>query len=87
LNSLDTLSDDEEMFRESGIPPPLNHSELGMLIVVVVRRFANDVVSPKVREMDEKETMDPEIIKGLFEQGVRLNFLERYHGLSRRGYS
>jgi len=52
LNSLDTLSDDEEMFRDS------------------VRRFAKDVVAPKVREMDENEMMDPAIIKGLFEQGL-----------------
>jgi len=52
LNSLDTFSDDEEMFRDS------------------VRRFANDVVAPKVREMDENEMMDPAIIKGLFEQGL-----------------
>ena len=37
----------------------------------LVRRFATDVVQPKVREMDEKEQMDPEIIKGLFDQGVR----------------
>lgn len=36
----------------------------------LVRRFASDVVAPKVREMDEKELMDPEVIKGLFEQGV-----------------
>ncbi|KAI6033863.1 acyl-CoA oxidase [Pisolithus microcarpus] len=35
-----------------------------------VRRFATDVVGPKVREMDEKERMDPDIIKGLFEQGL-----------------
>lgn len=35
-----------------------------------VKRFAVDVVGPKVREMDENETMDPEIIKGLFEQGL-----------------
>jgi len=73
LNSLDTLSDDEEMFRESGTPLLLlNRQESGILIVVTVRRFANDVVAPKVREMDESETMDPEIIKGLFDQGVRL---------------
>ena len=37
-----------------------------------VRRFAVDVVGPRVREMDEKESMDPAIIKGLFEQGVSL---------------
>lgn len=36
-----------------------------------VKRFAQDVIAPKVREMDEKEVMDPEIIKGLFENGVR----------------
>ncbi|KAF8909091.1 acyl-CoA oxidase [Mucidula mucida] len=35
-----------------------------------VQRFATDVVKPKVREMDEKEMMDPSIIKGLFEQGL-----------------
>lgn len=35
-----------------------------------VQRFAQDVVAPKVREMDENEMMDPSIIKGLFEQGV-----------------
>jgi short/branched chain acyl-CoA dehydrogenase len=36
-----------------------------------VKRFASDVVEPKVREMDEQENMDPSIIRGLFEQGVR----------------
>ncbi|CDZ98647.1 acyl-oxidase [Phaffia rhodozyma] len=35
-----------------------------------VRKFAEDVVAPKVLEMDEKEMMDPEIIKGLYEQGL-----------------
>lgn len=35
-----------------------------------VKRFAEEVVAPKVLEMDEKELMDPEIIKGLFEQGL-----------------
>ncbi|KAF9224430.1 acyl-CoA dehydrogenase NM domain-like protein [Gyrodon lividus] len=35
-----------------------------------VRRFANEIVGPKVREMDEKENMDPDVIKGLFEQGL-----------------
>lgn len=37
-----------------------------------VRKFSQEVVEPKVRQMDEAEKMDPEIIKGLFEQGVRL---------------
>lgn len=35
-----------------------------------VQRFAVDVVGPKVREMDENESMDPSIIKSLFEQGL-----------------
>ncbi|KAF8628171.1 hypothetical protein AX17_006041 [Amanita inopinata Kibby_2008] len=35
-----------------------------------VQRFANDVVAPRVREMDENETMDPSIIQGLFQQGL-----------------
>jgi len=38
--------------------------------MMVVRRFANDVVGPKVREMDEAEVMDPAIIQGLFDNGV-----------------
>ncbi len=38
---------------------------------LLVKRFAQDVVGPKVREMDENEMMDPSVIKGLFEQGVR----------------
>ncbi|KAF8351092.1 mitochondrial acyl-CoA dehydrogenase [Amanita rubescens] len=35
-----------------------------------VQRFANDVVAPKVRDMDENESMDPSIIKALFSQGL-----------------
>ncbi|KIM84031.1 hypothetical protein PILCRDRAFT_819063 [Piloderma croceum F 1598] len=35
-----------------------------------VQRFATDIVGPKVREMDEKEQMDPTVVKGLFEQGL-----------------
>lgn len=37
-----------------------------------MQRFAQDVVAPKVREMDENEMMDKDVIEGLFEQGVRL---------------
>lgn len=36
----------------------------------IVQRFANEIVGPKVREMDENEQMDPVIIQGLFDQGV-----------------
>lgn len=36
-----------------------------------VRRFAQDVIAPKVQEMDRTATMDPEVIRGMFDQGVR----------------
>jgi hypothetical protein len=42
-----------------------------------VKRFAQDVVGPKVREMDENEMMDPSVINGLFEQGVRKSAFPR----------
>lgn len=35
-----------------------------------VRRFAEEVVAPRVEAMDENEKMDPAVIKGLFEQGL-----------------
>ncbi|KAJ6593177.1 mitochondrial acyl-CoA dehydrogenase [Mycena capillaripes] len=56
------------------VPPPLNsldvYTEEETMLREAVQRFATDVVGPKVREMDENEQMDPEIIKGLFEQGL-----------------
>lgn len=63
------------MFRDSGAPHTLGSRDHSRLIIMAVRRFANDVVAPKVREMDENEMMDPAIINGLFEQGVRSVFL------------
>lgn len=44
------------------------------LLRETVRKFSHEVVLPKVREMDEAEKMDPDIIKQLFEQGVGLPF-------------
>lgn len=35
-----------------------------------VRRFAEDVVAPRVHEMDETEIMDQVVIDGLFENGL-----------------
>lgn len=35
-----------------------------------MRKFAEEVVGPKVEAMDEAEKMDPSVIKALFEQGV-----------------
>jgi hypothetical protein len=36
----------------------------------LVARFAQEVVKPKVLEMDENEKLDADILKALFEQGV-----------------
>lgn len=45
-----------------------------------VSRFAQDVVKPKVLEMDETEHLDEAVLKGLFEQGVRI-FCFQLHGV------
>ncbi|KAI0751626.1 acyl-CoA oxidase [Daedaleopsis nitida] len=45
-----------------------------------VRRFAEDVIAPKVHEMDESEMMDKSIIKGLFEQGLMAIETSAEHG-------
>ncbi|KAF9057306.1 acyl-CoA oxidase [Panaeolus papilionaceus] len=53
------------------VPTSLNvFSDEEVMLRETVQRFANDVVAPKVREMDENESMDPSIIKGLFDNGL-----------------
>ncbi|KAH0443808.1 acyl-CoA dehydrogenase [Colletotrichum camelliae] len=54
------------------IPPtPITHlSEVEAAMAETVSKFANDVIAPKVREMDEAENMDPTIVEQLFEQGL-----------------
>ncbi|EON96428.1 putative acyl- dehydrogenase protein [Phaeoacremonium minimum UCRPA7] len=56
----------------SDIPPtPITHlSELEAAMQDSVQKFANDVILPKVRDMDEAEAMDPTIVEQLFEQGL-----------------
>lgn len=39
--------------------------------LLIVRTFAETIVAPKVREMDEAEKLDAEILKKLFENGVK----------------
>lgn len=58
------------MFRDSGMLIFVSTCVHDTDHICLVKRFAVDVVGPKVREMDEKESMDPTIIQGLFEQGV-----------------
>ena len=56
----------------SEIPPtPISHmSETELAIKESVSKFAQDVIAPKVREMDEAEAMDSTIVEQLFEQGL-----------------
>ena len=35
-----------------------------------IRKFATETILPKVREMDEAESMDPALVEQLFEQGL-----------------
>lgn len=61
------------MIRETGLCRVVLRAEVFRRFLntcSAVQRFANEVVKPRVREMDENERMDPDIIKGLFEQGV-----------------
>lgn len=39
-------------------------------MIHLVRRFANEIIKPRVRQMDEDESMHPDVIKGLFDNGV-----------------
>lgn len=46
-----------------------------------VSKFAQDVIGPRVREMDENEMMDPEVVEQLFEQGLMgVEIPEKYGG-------
>jgi len=46
-----------------------------------VSKFAKDMIEPQVREMDEKEQMDPNIIEQCFEQGLMgIEIPEEYGG-------
>jgi hypothetical protein len=76
---LHTFTDEEQMLQDAG-KSNFSRTPRSCPEIRLVRRFAKDVVEPKVREMDENEMMDPAIIQGLFEQGVRSLF-DNYLGL------
>ncbi|ORY89561.1 acyl-CoA dehydrogenase/oxidase [Syncephalastrum racemosum] len=55
----------------AGVPASLStFTEEELMLKDTVARFAQDVVKPKVLEMDEKEYMDKSVLKGLFDQGL-----------------
>lgn len=47
-----------------------NFTEDEQMFREAVSKFANEVVAPKVREMDENENMDKEVIDAMFENGL-----------------
>ncbi|KAL8391913.1 hypothetical protein RB595_002207 [Gaeumannomyces hyphopodioides] len=64
------------------MPTPITHlSEVETAMRDAVQKFANDVILPKVRDMDEAEAMDPAIVEQLFEQGLMgVEIPEEYGG-------
>ncbi|KAH9808731.1 acyl-CoA dehydrogenase/oxidase [Melampsora americana] len=66
IKSFTTTSSDHQSIQPTSLS---TFTEDEMMFRDLATRFAQEVVSPKVREMDENEIMDPEIIKGLFKNG------------------
>lgn len=63
-------------------PTPITHmSETETMMAESVSKFAQEVMLPKVREMDEAEQMDPSLVEQLFEQGLMgIEIPEEYGG-------
>ena len=56
----------------SGVPPPLTSlTDEEVTIRDAAQKFARGVVAPRCRAMDDAATMHPDVISGLFAQGVR----------------
>lgn len=64
------------------IPTPISHlSDTESLMADSVSKFASEQIGPKVRDMDEAETMDPALVEQLFEQGLMgVEIPEEYGG-------
>lgn len=63
-------------------PTPITYfSETESLMAETVAKFAQEQIGPKVREMDEAESMDPAVVEQLFEQGLMsIEIPEEYGG-------
>lgn len=63
-------------------PTPISHfTETESLMSDSVSKFAQEQIGPKVREMDEAETMDAALVEQLFEQGLMgIEIPEEYGG-------
>ncbi|KIW70459.1 hypothetical protein PV04_02727 [Phialophora macrospora] len=61
----------DDVDTDSLSPTPITHfSETERMLAESVSKWANEEVAPKVREMDEKEQMDPAVVEQMFEQGL-----------------
>lgn len=79
----DNITTEGEPFDLSAmLPTPITHfSEVEQAMADTVSKFANEDILPKVREMDEKEEMDPAIVEQAFEQGLMgIEIPEKYGG-------
>ncbi|KAJ5974680.1 Acyl-CoA dehydrogenase N-terminal [Penicillium waksmanii] len=56
-------------------------SDTESMMADAVQKFATEQIGPKVRDMDEAETMDPTVVEQLFEQGLMgIEIPEEYGG-------
>jgi short/branched chain acyl-CoA dehydrogenase len=56
-------------------------SETENMMTDMVSKFAEEVILPKVRDMDEAEAMDPTVVEQMFEQGLMgVEIPEEYGG-------
>jgi short/branched chain acyl-CoA dehydrogenase len=62
------------------IPPCNQLTEEETMLVNSVREFSQKVVKPKVLEMDEKQKMDPDVVKQCFENGLMGIEVPEKHG-------
>lgn len=66
---------------EQYIPPLTQLTEDEQMLKEAAAEFAESVISPKVREMDEAAKLDPELIRQFFEMGLMgVEIPERYQG-------
>ena len=56
--------------RSFSLKNAFNFTENEQMMKDVISKFAVMELHPKVSEMDEKEAIDPQIVKGMFENGV-----------------
>ncbi|KAJ5739025.1 short/branched chain specific acyl-CoA dehydrogenase [Penicillium manginii] len=77
-----TTSRRREVDLSSLTPTPITLlSDTESMMADAVQKFATEQIGPKVRDMDEAETMDPAVVEQLFEQGLMgIEIPEEYGG-------